>query len=131
MGLPDKSPISDFFQGTMYMTLGCSRSPVTVAVPKFNRSAAPGALDAGAAFDAALGGAGATGAGGDGVGDPEVLARGSPASICAVDLGAGLAVGGAEACAGTVSCAAAKPQRPADTAPTKSQEYRCFMRDPF
>jgi hypothetical protein len=57
MGLPDKSPISDFFHGTMYMTLGCSRSPVTVAVPKFSRSAAPGAFGAGAAFAAALGAA--------------------------------------------------------------------------
>ena len=40
MGLPDRSPISDFFHGTIYMTLGCSRSPVTVAVPNSSRSAA-------------------------------------------------------------------------------------------
>src|SRR5260370_36040 len=38
MGLPARSPISDRFQGTMYMTFGCSRSPVTVAVPNSSRS---------------------------------------------------------------------------------------------
>jgi hypothetical protein len=31
--------MSDRFHGTMYMTLGCSRSPVTVAVPKSSLSA--------------------------------------------------------------------------------------------
>src|SRR5580704_9371695 len=38
MGLPARSPISDRFQGTIYMTFGCSRSPVTVAVPNSSRS---------------------------------------------------------------------------------------------
>ena len=39
---PARSPISDFFHGTMYMTFGCSRSPVTVAVPNSSRSTAAG-----------------------------------------------------------------------------------------
>src|ERR1700738_491090 len=43
MGLPARSPISDRFQGTIYMTFGCSRSPVTVAVPRSNRSILLGA----------------------------------------------------------------------------------------
>src|SRR5450631_651165 len=93
MGFPAKSPISDFFHGTMYMTFGCSRSPVTVAVPNSSRSEAPGGFcpgpeDARAAAPAAR----------------DVLARGSPASDWAVALG-GFAAG-AEAGAGAAAGAA-------------------------
>src|SRR6202161_1809476 len=99
MGLPESSPISDLFQGTIYMTLGCSRSPVTVAVPNSNRSAAvdlpPCAVPAGAcapgaappeewAVDGRGAGAWAGCAAGAGAAS-EVMARGSPASLWALD----------------------------------------------
>jgi hypothetical protein len=133
----------------MYITLGCSRSPVTVAVPKFNRSVAPGAVpgafcpgpafaaldaadgpepEAAAPLEAFAGGVLAglpVDAGAEGDAAPEVLARGSPASICAVDLGAGLAAGGGGLWAGAgVSCAAAAPQRLKASAPLSSHESR-------
>src|SRR5882762_7230332 len=97
IGLPDRSPISELFHGTMYMTFGCSRSPVTVAVFSSSRSTPPGGF-----WPAALG-ARATGwvpADGEAVLDGleappgaggAVLARGSPASICAVDFDGGAA----------------------------------------
>src|ERR1700744_4215036 len=106
MGLPERSPISDFFHGTIYMTLGCSRSPVTVAVPNSKRSVAvdlaPAAVPADACEPAAGRGAGPlAGAPGGAAGDDagaaaggaaagsggasEVMARGSPASLWALD----------------------------------------------
>src|SRR6202167_6666080 len=108
MGLPPMSPTSDFFQGTMYMTFGCSRSPVTVAAPIASRSTALGAL--GAALAGAWAAAGAAGAAGW-----EVFARGSPASAWAsvftglvtVVLAAG--AGACTAAGGAGRCAAAMP----------------------
>src|ERR1700730_5290527 len=86
MGLPRISPISDRFQGTTYMTFGCSRSPVTVAVPKLSRSVlgadfgpAGGRGAGGRDFDVAGGVAGSFDAGWF-----EVSTCGSPASDCAV-----------------------------------------------
>src|SRR5260370_37164198 len=119
MGLPVRSPISDRFQGTIYMTFGCSRSPVTVAVPNSSRSILgadfwpdppPGAperpSDARAACARRVDGAGAAegvadGAGA-GAGGLDGSARGSPASDCAVSWAgftrhaSGVAVGGAD-----------------------------------
>src|ERR1700692_1745942 len=86
MGLPPRSPISDRFQGTTYMTFGCSRSPVTVAVPKSSRSVlgagfwpAGGRGSVARDFDGAGGVAGSFDAGWF-----EVSTCGSPASDCAV-----------------------------------------------
>ena len=109
MGLPDRSPISELFHGTMYMTFGCSRSPVTVAVFSSSRSTPPGGFwpaalgvrATGWAPAAGLPAAGVPAAGAPEAGpeaaldvpeappgaDGEVVARGSPASICAVDFG--------------------------------------------
>src|SRR5579862_4996986 len=111
MGLPDKSPMSDLFHGTIYMTLGCSRSPVTVAVPSSSRStpplplaaacpwgapgAAPACWDAAAADPGRAPGAPGAAAGEvAALGSPaslcgEVLARGSPASLCGEVLARG------------------------------------------
>src|SRR5882757_952733 len=119
MGLPARSPISERFQGTIYMTLGCSRSPVTVAVPRSSRSVLGAAFwpdpeAAGAARPAdpraacappvdgpdTAGGAGAV------AGPFDVSARGSPASDCAVDWG-GFAAGAAGAGATGAGAAAA------------------------
>src|SRR5208337_1506477 len=142
MGFPVRSPISDLFQGTIYITLGCSRSPVTVAVLKSTRSAVPGAFWPaawGARLAAAVrggagvpAGAGAPRAAALAPDDPgDVSARGSPASICAVDfvgpriepLGAGVAgTEGGDGATGAVSCAAAAPPaKPAAADQTKSQ----------
>jgi hypothetical protein len=86
----------------MYMTFGCSRSPVTVAVPNSRRSVVPGAfeVDPAAVPRAVCVGAGAAAGW-------EVLARGSPASDWAVAL-AGLAVaaGAAVSAAGAAVSAA-------------------------
>src|SRR5450631_3239681 len=110
MGFPAKSPISDFFHGTMYMTFGCSRSPVTVAVPNSSRSEAPGGFCPGpedaraaapAARDVLARGSPASDCA---LAGREVLARGSPASDWAVALG-GFAAG-AEAGAGAAAGAA-------------------------
>src|ERR1700690_3476088 len=87
MGFPARSPRSDFFQGTIYMTLGCSRSPVTVAVPNSSLSDAPGFF-----WTVPAGGRAAVAGGRAAAGGREVLALGSPASDCGVlAAGAGAA----------------------------------------
>src|SRR5216684_8571784 len=125
MGLPLRSPISDRFHGTTYMTFGCSRSPVTVAVPKSSRSVLGADFwpdpEPGAGWPAAAGvagvrpvdgagaadGAGAGDAPGAAAGSLDVSARGSPASDCAVawlgltEGAAGVAAGGAACCCAT------------------------------
>src|SRR5580658_5544562 len=103
MGLPPMSPMSDFFQGTIYMTLGCSRSPVTVAVPKSSRSTPLGGLGAPLAGALAVAGAAAGAAGTAGAAGWEVSARGSPASAWALVLTGFVTV--VAACA--AACAAA------------------------
>src|SRR5580704_16223781 len=122
MGLPARSPISDRFQGTIYMTFGCSRSPVTVAVPNSSRSIlaaddfGPDPGPAGASLPTGARAAGARRTNGAGAADGagaaadagsvagwfDVSARGSPASDCAVaragftEDGAGAGGGGAD-----------------------------------
>src|SRR5450631_2391541 len=99
MGLPDRSPMPDFFHGTMYMTFGCSRSPVTVAVPNSSRSAPAGAFWGGPAAGRPAGTV------------REVLTRGSPASDWAVAFAgfaaAGVGVLGAAAGSANASAGAA------------------------
>src|SRR5882757_3082488 len=120
MGLPARSPISERFQGTIYMTLGCSRSPVTVAVPRSSRSVfgaafwpdpeAAGAArpaDPRAACAPPVDGPDAAGGAGAVAGSFDVSARGSPASDCAVDWGAFAAGAAGAAAAGAVGVAGA------------------------
>src|SRR5216684_3821351 len=105
----------------MYMTFGCSRSPVTVAVPNSSRSVVPGGFGPVPAPDrppAACGGREVVARGSPAsdwaVADRDVLARGSPASDWGVALAglaglAGAAAGGLEASVevGAGSCAEA------------------------
>src|ERR1700692_494799 len=90
------------------MTFGCSRSPVTVAVPSSRRSIL------GADFGLAFAGARAA----------EVSARGSPASDCAVALvgfAEGVAVVASVAAGGDGGCAAARP------AQTNAAQIKIFV----
>src|SRR5258708_14187425 len=101
MGFPARSPIPARFKGPIYMPFGCSRSPVTVAVPNSNRSILLGAVfwpdpppgaperpsDAGAACARPVDGARAA----DGPGDGAVAGAVAGAAVTGVPGVAGVA----------------------------------------